>query len=56
MFSAGSEESIDNIYKLPLGVVYLQVHAYIIGYLRGQMPTMMGKEKVQKKLINGETR
>lgn len=34
----------------------VQVHAYIIGYLRGQMPAMMGKEKVQKKLINGEIR
>jgi EH domain-containing protein 1 len=28
-----------------------QVHAYIIGYLRAQMPNMMGKEKVQKKLL-----
>ncbi|CAM9837858.1 unnamed protein product, partial [Sphacelaria rigidula] len=27
-----------------------KVHAYIIGYLRSQMPSMMGKEKVQKKL------
>ncbi|CAM9773481.1 unnamed protein product [Scytosiphon promiscuus] len=27
-----------------------KVHAYIIGYLRAQMPSMMGKEKVQKKL------
>lgn len=25
--------------------------AYIIGYLKGQMPTMMGREKKQKKLI-----
>lgn len=31
-----------------------QVHAYIIGYLRSQMPSMMGKEKVQKKLTAGE--
>ena len=28
-----------------------KVHAYIIGHLRAQMPQMMGKEKVQKKLI-----
>ncbi|CAM9450108.1 unnamed protein product [Ectocarpus sp. 12 AP-2014] len=27
-----------------------KVHAYIIGYLRAQMPSMMGKEKVQKQL------
>lgn len=31
-----------------------QVHAYIIGYLRAQMPSMMGKEKVQKKLTAGK--
>lgn len=32
----------------------MQVHAYIIGYLRSQMPSMMGKEKAQKKLTAGE--
>lgn len=31
-----------------------QVHAYIIGYLRAQMPSMMGKEKVQKQLTAGK--
>ncbi|CAN0534170.1 unnamed protein product [Laminaria digitata] len=30
--------------------VCVKVHAYIIGYLRSQMPSMMGKEKAQKKL------
>ncbi|CAM9451987.1 unnamed protein product [Chrysoparadoxa australica] len=28
-----------------------KVHAYVIGYLRAQMPQMMGKEKTQRKLM-----
>lgn len=29
-----------------------KIHAYIIGHLKNEMPTMMGKAKVQQRLID----
>lgn len=34
-----------------MSVIFLQVHAFIIAELRKQMPTMIGKEKKKKELI-----
>jgi len=43
--------AVRKINELVKRVRTAKVHAYIIGYLREQMPTFMGKEKKQKKLI-----
>jgi EH domain-containing protein 1 len=29
-----------------------KIHAYIIGHLKKEMPTMMGKQKAQQRLID----
>lgn len=44
--------AVRKINELVKRVRVAKVHAYILGYLREQMPMMMGKEKKKQKLLN----
>jgi len=46
------QSAVRKINELVKRVRKVKTLAYIIGYLKSQMPTMMGKEKKQQKLIN----
>jgi len=46
------QSAVRKINELVKRIRKVKTLAYIIGYLKAQMPSMMGKEKKQKKLIN----
>lgn len=46
------QSAVRKINELVKRIRKVKTLAYIIGYLKGQMPSLMGKEKKQQKLIN----
>uniref|UniRef100_A0A7S2N1J3 Calmodulin n=1 Tax=Helicotheca tamesis TaxID=374047 RepID=A0A7S2N1J3_9STRA len=46
------QSAVRKINELVKRVRKVKTLAYVVGYLKSQMPTMMGKEKKQQKLIN----